>query len=76
MTNILRRLEIVEKEMESNCMIPEKERIIVISYPDGDHRERERLTKESIANLKAKYGTNVNEDDLLVIGIRKFSREK
>lgn len=75
MKNILRRIEIMERELGGTCVIPEKERIVVISYPDGDVQELERLKEKSITRLKEKYGPNITEDDLLVIGIRKFCRK-
>jgi len=71
MKNLRKRLEIVEREI-GTCVVPEKERLVVISYPDGDNQEFERLKAESIAKLKEKYGPNISEDDLSVIGIRKF----
>ena len=74
MRNILKRIEIVERQVGGTCVIPEKERIVVISYPDGENQEFERLKEESIVKLKEKYGPNISEDDLLVVGIRKFCR--
>jgi hypothetical protein len=46
-----------------------------LPYPDGDIQERERLKEESITKLKEKYGPNIAEEDLLVVGIRKFCRK-
>jgi len=71
MKNLRKRLEIVEREV-GTCVVPEKERIIVIPYPADQEQEFERLTHESIKRLKEKYGPNISEDDLFVIGIRKF----
>jgi hypothetical protein len=76
MTNILRRIEILEKEIGGTCTVPEKERIIVVKFPNGDEEEFERLKDEGIAKLKAKYGPNISEDDLLIVGIRKFYRKQ
>lgn len=76
MTNIIRRLEIVEKEVGGNSVVPENERIIVIPYRADQEQEFDRLTRQAIDGLKLKYGSNVSEDDLLVIGIKKYSREQ
>lgn len=72
MKTILRRLDLVEKEAGIACTVSERERVIVILYPNGDEAEYERLLQIRIAELREKYGSNINEDDLLVIGIRKF----
>ena len=72
MSNILKRLEIMERAVGSTCVVPEKERFIAIPFPDGQRQEFERLKKESIKKLKEKYGPNINEDDLFIIGIREF----
>lgn len=74
MKSLLKRIEIVEREMDIST-IPERDRIIVISYPDGDEAEHDRLLQERMAELKSKYGPNISEDDFLIIGIRKFTRE-
>ncbi len=76
MKSIIRRIENVEKEIGGTCVIPEKERIVVISYPDGEHQEFERLKDERIAILKEKYGQNISENDLFVIGLREFCRKQ
>ena len=76
MTHILRRIQILEKKVGGTCMVPEKERIIVVSFPDGDEEEYDRLKDEGVLKLRAKYGQNISEDDLLIIGIRKFSRKE
>ena len=39
-------------------------------------QEFERLKAESIAKMKEKYGPNISEDDLAVIGIREFCRKQ
>jgi len=75
MKSIIRRLSIVEKNV-GTCVIPEKERIIVIPYPAGHEEEFKRLTQESIKMMKEKYGQNLSDDDLLIIGIRKFYRQE
>lgn len=76
MTNILKRLEVVEKEVGGKYVIPEKERLVIISYPDGDDQEFERLKAEKIEDLKKKYGPDVFEEDLLFIGVRKFCQRE
>ena len=75
MKSIIRRLGIVEKNV-GTCVIPENERIVVIPYPAGHKEEFKRLTQESIKKLKKKYGPNISENDLLIIGIRKFCRQE
>jgi hypothetical protein len=75
MKSIIRRLSIVEKNI-GTCIIPEKERIIVIPYPAGHEEEFKRLTQESVKRLKEKYGPNISDNDLLIIGIRKFYRQE
>jgi len=75
MKSIIRRLSIVEKNVGA-CMVPEKERIIVIPYPANHEEEFKRRTQESIKMMKEKYGQNLSDDDLLIIGIRKFYRQE
>jgi len=75
MKSIIRRLSIVEKNV-GTCMVPEKERIIVIPYPANHEEEFKRLAQESIKMMKEKYGQNLSDDDLLIIGIRKFYRQE
>ena len=74
MKSIIRRLSIVEKNV-GTCMVPEKERIIVIPYPANHEEEFKRLKQESVKRLKEKYGP-ISENDLLIIGIRKFCRQE
>ncbi|GEM_PF-1869033 len=69
--NIIKRIEIIEKKIDGGT-IPDKERIIVICYPNGDEAEFTRLYQLRLAELKNKYG-NISEDELLVIGVRKFA---
>ncbi|MHB9098542.1 MAG: hypothetical protein ACYC5X_12060 [Syntrophales bacterium] len=76
MKSILRRIEIVERAVGGSCAVPEKERIVVISCPDGEEAEFERLKAESIAKLQEKYGPSISEDDLLVIWVRKFYQKQ
>ncbi len=73
MKSIIRRLSVVEKNVDT-CVIPEKERLIVIPYPAGHKEEFKRLAQESVKRLKEKYGP-ISENDLLIIGIRKFCRQ-
>lgn len=75
MKSIIRRLSIVEKNV-GTCVIPEKERIIVIPYTANHEEEFKRLTQESIKMMKEKYGPNISDNDLLIIGIRKFYRQE
>lgn len=56
----------------NSSLIPSKERIIVIPYPNGQNQEFERQKKENIAKLRKKYGSTINVNDLMFIGIRKF----
>ncbi len=74
MKSLIRRLSLVEKNV-GTCVIPEKERIIVIPYPANHEEEFKRLAQESVTRLKEKYGQNLSENDLLIIGIRKFYRQ-
>ncbi len=71
MKSIIRRLSIIEKNVGTH-VIPEKERIIVIPYPANHEEEFRRLAKERIEMMKEKYGQNLSDNDLLIIGIRKF----
>jgi len=73
--NILKRIELLEKETETNS-IPEKDRIIAVTFPDGDKAEFDRKVQERMAELREKYGPNIKRDDFLVIGIRKFYSKK
>ncbi len=75
MKSIIRRLSVIEKKV-GTCVIPEKERIIVIPYPAGHEEEFKRLKQESVKSLKEKYGKNLSDNDLLIIGIRKFCRQE
>jgi len=75
MKSIIRRLSVIEKNV-GTCVIPEKERIIVIPYPAGHEEEFKRLAQESIKRLKEKYGQNLSDNNLLIIGIRKFYRQE
>ena len=72
--NILRRIEIVEKEINVN-RIPEQERVVVITYPAGEKQIFDQKLQDRMAELREKYGPNITEDDFLVVGVRKFSRE-
>ena len=74
MKSIIRRLSVIEKKV-GTCVIPEKERIIVIPYPAGHEEEFKRLKQESVKSLKEKYGP-ISENNLLIIGIRKFYRQE
>lgn len=75
MKNILKRLGVIEKAVGGSCAIPERERVIAIEYPDGDEEEYERLKAERIGELKVKYGPRISEDDLRIVGVRKFFKE-
>ena len=75
MKSIIRRLSIVEKSV-GTCVIPEKERIIAIPYPANHEEEFRRLAQERIEMMKEKYGQNLSDNDLLIIGIRKFYRQE
>jgi hypothetical protein len=55
-------------------VVPEKDRIIVVPYPDGDYVEFNRRLQERMVELRERYGPNISRDDFLIIGIRKFSR--
>ena len=73
MKSIIRRLSVIEKNVGTH-VIPEKERIIVIPYPANHEEEFKRLAQERIEMMKDKYGP-ISENDLLIIGIRKFCRQ-
>jgi len=74
--NFLKRIELLEKETETN-VIPEKDRIIAVTFPNGDKAEFDRKVQERMAELREKYGSNIKKDDFLVIGIRKcYSKKK
>jgi len=68
---ILRRLAIAEQEVGTS-IISAKDKIVVVTYPNGNKTEFERKLKERMDALKKKYGLNITEDDFLVIGVRKF----
>jgi len=70
-TRVMKRIEILEKRIDMDA-IPANERLVVIPYPDGNHAEFDRQYQKRLSELKAKYGQNISEDDLLVVGIRKF----
>lgn len=72
MTNILKRIEILEREIGGNCVVPEKERLIVIPYPVDQKNVFEKLIQENIENLKRKYGPNIDKNGLLIIGIEEY----
>ena len=74
MKSIIRRLSVIEKNVGTH-VIPEKERIIVIPYPANHEEEFRRLAQERIEMMKEKYGQNLSDNDLLIIGIRKFCRQ-
>lgn len=73
--NILRRIELLERETETN-VIPGKDRIIVVTFPDGGKAEFDRKLQERMVELRNKFGPNIKEDDFLVIGIRMFYSKK
>jgi hypothetical protein len=73
--NVLKHIEVLEKEIGGICVIPEKERHIVIPYPADQEEVFECLKQEAIKGLKEKYGPNINEDDLFIVGIKKFYRK-
>lgn len=75
MKSIIRRLNLVERQVDT-CKIPEKERIIVIPYLVDHEQEFKRLTQENIKRLKEKYGPNISDNDLLIIGVKKFYRKE
>jgi hypothetical protein len=75
MKSIIRRIEILEKEIGSSCPVPKEERFITIPYPDGENEIFERLKQEKIRELRARYG-DISEDDLFVIGIRLFGSKE
>jgi len=54
--------------------IDPRDKVIGISYTNGDRDEFERLKQEHLAKLREKYGTGISEKDFLIIGIRKFYR--
>lgn len=58
-----------------NSRIDPKDKVIVVSYPDGDETEFGRLKQERMTKLREKYGLGISEKDFLVIGIRKFARQ-
>lgn len=74
-SNIIRRLEIIEKQASHN-RIANADRVIIISYPDDDEVERNRLERKRLVELRKKYGPNISEDDFLIVGIRKFYRKE
>jgi len=57
-------------------LIEPRDKIIGISYPNGNRAEFERLKQERLAKHGEKYGRTISEDDFLVIGIRKFYRHR
>jgi hypothetical protein len=70
-TKVMKRIETLERRLDISAL-PANERLIVIPYPNGNHAEFDRQYQQHLSELKAKYGQNISEDDLLVVGIRKF----
>lgn len=70
--NILKRIENLERKTDIRNTIPENDRMNVLSYPDGDEAECDRLLQERITELKSRYGANITADDFLVVWLRKF----
>ena len=73
--NILKRIELLEKVTSINS-VPEKDRVITITYPDGNEEEFNRKLHIRLAQLQQKYGLGIRKDDFLVIGIRQFCSKK
>jgi hypothetical protein len=73
--NFLKRLEVVEREVNMGGKIPDKEKIVVIAYPNGDTEQFEHLKKQRMAELREKHGPGISENDVLIVAIRKFYRE-
>jgi len=72
--SILKRLEIVEHEVNAGSKIPAQEKIVAVVCPAGDTEQFEQLKQEKLDELREKYGTL--PDDLLVIWIKQFFRKK
>ncbi|MEN6375704.1 MAG: hypothetical protein ABFD75_13125 [Smithella sp.] len=73
--NIMKRIELLEKVTSINS-VPEKDRVIAITYPDGDKEEFNRKLHIRLAQLQKKYGLGIKKDDFLVIGIRQLFSKK
>lgn len=71
----LQRLEGALTARRSQRIDP-KDKVIAIPYPNGNRDEFERRKQERMAELRKKYGLGISEDDILVIGIRKFYRQR
>jgi len=74
-TRVTKRIEVLEKRLGINA-IPANERFIVIPFPDCIHAEFDRQYRQRLSVLKTKYGQNISDNDLLIIGIRKFYRKE
>lgn len=68
------RLKRLESEFASRGIdrIDPKDRIVAITYRNGDMEEYDRQKQERVAELRGRYGRDLSESDLLFIGIRKF----
>ena len=65
MSNVLKRIEILEKEIGGTCPAPAGERLFV-SYGDDN---LERLTAEKLEKLRSEYGPSVMESDLILLRV-------
>ena len=74
-SGILKRIEIIEQKANLS-RISKEDRLVIITYNDGDEHERDHLKQERMVELRQKYGPNTSEDDFQIVGIRKFYREE
>lgn len=75
MKSILKRIELLEEEIGNNA-IEEKDKIIVVVYPNGDEEAFERGLEKRMTELREKYGPNIKESDFLIIGLLRFAVKK
>lgn len=69
--SIVKRIEVLENATHI-CKIEEGDRMIIISYKDGEKAEADRLVQERMADMRLKYGSDISENDFDIVFIRKF----
>jgi|BarGraNGADG00212_2_1021979.scaffolds.fasta_scaffold43031_2 hypothetical protein len=74
-SGILKRIEIIEQKANLS-RISKEDRLVIITYNDGDEHERDHLKQKCMVELREKYGSNISEDDFLIVWIRKFYQEE
>ncbi len=70
-TSLSKRIRALETNVRTGA-IPQKEKIVVVSYQSSNDSERERLIQNRLSELRKKYVPDISTDDLLIVAIRKF----